>query len=140
MARNPGQFQKGRSGNPAGRPAKPVTELIEQAMKGKREDAIRRMEALAGKGDVTAAKWLADRLYPAPKPCAGVVEIPALVNPSTSLTDKASAILAAVGAGCLAPDIGRDLLGALAGVTKILEIDDIIRRLDALERATTTGN
>ena len=43
-------------------------------------------------------------------------------------------LLAAVGSGQLPPDQGRDLLSALSGVVKIVEIDDIMQRLDALER------
>jgi hypothetical protein len=61
-----------------------------------------------------------------------MLDLPALRDAQT-LTEKAHAILDAVAHAQCPPDVARDLLSGLANVTRILEIDEILTRLDALE-------
>jgi hypothetical protein len=65
-------FEKGQSGNPAGRPrkGKTLTEALEKAMKKKRDDGKKNSEALAGvlidlaikEKNLTAIKYIMDRV------------------------------------------------------------------------------
>ena len=52
---------------------------------------------------------------------------------SASLTDQGRAVLAAVAAGELAPSQGAALIGALGTMAKIHEVDELERRIAALE-------
>ena len=133
MAKTRTSWKKGQSGNPKGRPPRPVSEIIAKGLSHSPDKLIAKLEAAALEGDGFAAKYLLDRVYPQNKTTAPVVSIPALADCQSSLTDKAHSILEAVGAGQIPPDVGKDLLTALSGVVKIVEIDDIMKRLDILE-------
>ena len=57
--------------------------------------------------------------------------------PEGSLTDQANAVMQAVSAGVIAPSTGGELLSALGQVAKIREADDLVDRIERLERAVT---
>ena len=57
--------------------------------------------------------------------------------PEGSLTDQANAVMQAVSAGVIAPSTGGELLSALGQVAKIREADDLMDRIERLERAVT---
>lgn len=138
MARTSTSFRKGVSGNPAGRrPGVPdrrrelrelirphVPELIEQA------------RALAKAGDAAAIRLLLDRALPPLKPTSEAVafDLPA----DASLADQARAILAAIAAGKLDPVTGRALVDALASVGRLVEVEELTRRIEALEEGNAT--
>ncbi|HMZ12413.1 MAG TPA: hypothetical protein PKW88_16980, partial [Plasticicumulans sp.] len=82
--------------------------------------------------NLLAAQLLLSRCIPPARGQAVPVELPALAVAGT-LTEKADAVLAAVGAGELAADTGAQLLGALGTVAKIRETDELEARIRALE-------
>lgn len=53
--------------------------------------------------------------------------------PDGSLTEQGRAVLAAVGAGELAPGQGAQLITAIGSLARVAEIDEIAARLAALE-------
>ncbi|MFA9459906.1 hypothetical protein [Thiohalorhabdus methylotrophus] len=53
------------------------------------------------------------------------------------MTDKAKAIMAAVGTGQVPPDTGERLLAALGNYAKAIEMDELERRISALEQGET---
>jgi hypothetical protein len=57
-----------------------------------------------------------------------------LTLPDGSLTEQGRAVLACVAAGELAPGQGAALLGGIASLARVAELDEIERRIDALER------
>jgi len=57
-----------------------------------------------------------------------------------SLSDQARAVLAAIAAGNVDPHTGRALLAAVAEVGKIIEVDELTRRIEALEKGTEHEN
>jgi len=83
-------------------------------------------------GDMTAMRLLLERTLPPQKSTAAMVNIPALEKTS-GLTEKADVVLAAVGRGELPPDVGASLVDALGRMAKLKELDEIERRLLALE-------
>ncbi len=123
-------WKKGQSGNPAGR--KPGAEVIRQLLEPKREKLVQKAVTMALAGDVTALRICIDRLAPPPRAEAPKVTIEGL-SEATTLTDKANVIMDAVGRGDLAPDIGAMLVQALTNVGKVVEIDELDRRVRALE-------
>lgn len=131
--KNPTTWRKGQSGNPAGR--KPGAELVRQLLEPKRAELVQKAVDMALAGDATALRICIDRLAPPARGEAAPVHIPALASAAT-LTDKATALLHAIGDGQVAPDTGAALLNALAAACRVAELDELARRLAALEAKT----
>lgn len=86
-------------------------------------------------GDPQCLRLLLERTLPARKPAAQAVHLPEMAAAQT-LTDKAQAVMRAIGDGSLPPDLGAQLLTALGQVARIAEIDELERRIAALEVTT----
>jgi hypothetical protein len=130
-------FPKGVSGNPSGRPSgsSKVAKLREQIAAQVPEIVSKLIEAARG-GDVSAARLLLERAVPAVKP----IEQTAPIHlPTGTLTDRGEAILAAIAAGDLSPSQGAQLLASLGSLAKAIEIDEIERRIKALEARASNG-
>jgi hypothetical protein len=123
-------FKKGQSGNPAGRPkgVSPHAKLRD-AIRKDIPEIIEAMVKRAKEGDTAAAKILLDRALPALKPAEPPITFP--VRDGLSATGRA--ILQQMGAAELTPEEGTKLIGALAGLARVVEVDDLTRRLEALE-------
>jgi hypothetical protein len=125
-----GRFSPGNKaspGRPLGRGV--VAELREKLGQdlGKIIDKLRE-QALAG--DAQAIKILLDRTLPALRP----MELPApFALPETNLAQQASAVVCAMGAGEIAPAEAAQIIGALGGVARIVEVTDLLERVEALE-------
>jgi len=125
------KFQKGISGNPKGRPKnKTPATLLRKSIAEAMPEIILTLIQQAKDGDTAAAKVLLDRVCPALKPQAMPVSLP--VN--GSLTEQGGEIIKATMAGQIPPDIGSQLITALAAQSKIIEIDELTQRIEALER------
>lgn len=131
----PGAWNKGQSGNPGGR--KPGSGKVAKLREGiaKHVDAIvAQLVEKAKAGDVGAARLLLERVLPAVKPVEAAA--PVALPEDGTLTDKGAAVLAAVAAGDLAPGQGAALLAALGTLAKVAEVDELQRRIEALEDRT----
>jgi len=127
----PGRWKPGESGNPAGR--KPGTGDVAslRAAIGARVPAILETLATAAlAGDVGAARLLLERVIP---PLKASEEAAPLALPDGSLTEQGRAVLGAVAAGELAPGQGAALLGAIGTLARVVELDELARRVAALE-------
>ncbi len=127
-------FKKGVSGNPNGRPK--GSGLAGRLRKFIADDADEILQSVidqAKAGDLAAAKLLLDRIVPPLKPEAQAVQIDALSG-SGDLVGKADAVIHAVGSGDIAPDIAAQLISAVATLAKVIEIDQLEKRLEQLER------
>jgi hypothetical protein len=131
---NQTSWRKGKSGNPAGRKAgsgtlTPLREQIAEHLPA----IIGKLVELAKGGDVAACRVLLERCIPVLKPA----ELPApLALPADApLPLQGAAVLAATAAGDLAPGQGAEILGALASQAKLIEADELERRITAIEQA-----
>ncbi len=128
-------FKPGQSGNPNGRPRgqtdkrRTLRQLIEAEAPALVQTAI----DLAKDGDVAALRLLLERSLQPYKATLPMVMLPALRQAKT-LTCKAHAVLDATADGKLSPDIGVSMLASLAHVSKVIEIDELVRRVEALEK------
>lgn len=127
------KWKPGQTGNPRGRP-KGAGEVskIRTAIAAQVPALIEKLTALAMAGDVGAARLLLER---AVAPLRAAEQAQALNLPKGTLTEQAQAVLAEVAAGNLAPGQGAALLGGIATLARVTEIDELERRLSALEKS-----
>lgn len=125
-------FQPGQSGNPAGRPPglRDKRAELRAMLEPHAPDLVAKVVAKALEGDTTALRICLDRLIPVPKAKDEAVSLPLRDG---SLADKGEAVLGAIGDGEIPPDVGAAVLQAIASQARIVEVDEIERRLTALE-------
>jgi hypothetical protein len=135
----PGQFQPGQSGNPKGKPPgsgcrqRIRSELLD-AIGGtdKLRDIAQKMRDQALAGDVQSARLLLERLVPPLRSVDAPVSLPAL-EAAKGLTEAGQEVLRAIARGEVTPDTGASLLQALGAHARIRDIDELERRIAALE-------
>lgn len=127
-----GTFAPGVSGNPAGRPKSASTELRRQLSEHGTELVSKAVE-MALAGDAQALRICLDRIAPPLKAQPAPIHVDldgaeGLAGVSRRLVDEAAA-------GRVPADVASQLVSALGQVARITEIDELERRLDALEAA-----
>ena len=125
-------WKKGQSGNPAGRSkgAGQVAKLRATIL-GHVPEIIENLVVAALAGDTSAAKLLIERAIPVLKSVEEPVRLP--MPADAALADHGRAILAAAGAGALSPGQVASLLNALGALAKVIETDELEKRIAALE-------
>jgi hypothetical protein len=126
------KFKPGVSGNPKGRPpAKIKAAEVRAAINNNLTDIINAMIERALSGDVAAGKVLLDRVCPTLKPQATPINID--INPDASLAQIGDGLIKATLTGAIPADVGAQLITALANQSKIVELDELVKRIEALE-------
>jgi uncharacterized protein DUF5681 len=128
-------FQKGRSGNPQGRPlgARNRTTLaVEALLDGEAEKLTCKAVTLALKGDVACLRLCLDRIVPPRRGRLLHFAIPALNSPNDAGRAMA-AITTAVAAGDLTATEAAELARLIEAYVKAIEATDIERRIQVLE-------
>ena len=119
------------SPNPSGRPRDTRTQALRQAILEEVPELIQTLLAQAKAGDTTASKLLLDKVLPSLKPTSEPVIFDIASN--DSLANVAQSIIDEIARGSIAPDIGSQLISALAGQCKIIETTEILQKIEALE-------
>ena len=126
-------FKQGVSGNPRGRqPGQTAGAQIRQAIIARKEDILKAVINAAVGGDMTACKMLLDRITPSLKPVAAQVAIK--VSDGAGLSEQAAAVIKSALSGEVSPDIASQLVTAISSLAKIIEIDELTKRVEALEQ------
>ena len=126
------RWQKGQSGNPAGRKRGSINVATRLRRMIDVEALVAKLHETAMKGNTRAAELLLDRALPSLRPVAEAIELPGLKDAAT-LTAKAERIVELAAEGKVSPDIATALLSAIATLAKAHEIDELTRRIEALE-------
>jgi hypothetical protein len=126
-------FKKGVTGNAKGRPSgKTPAILLRKSIADDMPEIVATLISLAKSGDVAAAKILIDKVCPSLKPEAMAISpIPV----KSTLAEQGNAIVKATMGGSIPPDVGAALITALANQSRIVEIDELAKRMDILEAA-----
>jgi len=129
------QWQKGQSGNPAGRPRgsrnKSTIALRNKLLERVNEIMDKAIEK-AGQGNIAAMRLCIDRVLPACKDAPVECELPPLQKPADSIAATAE-LVAAVAAGDLTPSEAANLAKLIDAHVKAIEMHDLEERLTRLE-------
>ena len=82
-------------------------------------------------GDMVAARLILERILPVVKPIEQALGFSLIGN---SLTEKGKAVMDAVSAGVLSPSQGSQLITAIGALARVVEIEELERRLSELEK------
>jgi len=131
------KFQKGKSGNAAGRPpgTGKVAEIREM-IAGHIPEVITQLVKDAKKGDSRASKLLLERYVPAMRAVEMPVEL--LLPKGESMTAQGEAIVLQVAEGKLSPSQGAALLSGLGNLARVREVEILEERIAALEERMTS--
>lgn len=112
-------FQKGISGNPSGRPKNPKhsSSALRSQIGAELPAIITSLITLAKSGDATASKLLLDKVLPSVRPQALPATLPGLAEGSPQ--ERGEAVIQALAAGQLSPDVAVLILSALAKMREI---------------------
>jgi len=130
------RFQKGESGNPAGRPRgvlNHATVLAQELLAARVESIAGKLIELAEGGDMRAIRVCMDRLVPAIKDQPIAVELPPIEKPADSVA-AAAAIAAAVAAGELTAAEAARLAKVVDVYVRALDSKGFDERLGKLEK------
>lgn len=127
------KFERGKSGNPSGRPKgalSPANKLVKQAAPEILESVIEQAKA----GDLQAAALILARGVPTLKATQEPVELfDPRVFEAMDTRQRAEAILAAAVTGRVPADVAQQLISSLTAVAGVTEWQDLAERVRELE-------
>jgi Family of unknown function (DUF5681) len=130
-------FEKGRSGNPAGRPrgaGKRASQAMQELLDGEVQALARKLVELALDGNTTALRMCLDRIGPMRRQPTTALKLPP-VRDAADLAGTMTAIIAAAGKGEISPDEGGRLARLIETFLRAVETRDFERRLQLLENS-----
>ena len=127
------KFKPGQSGNPNGKPkgAKDKRTELRGLLQPHAKELVNKVVEKALEGDTTALRLCLDRLIPPYR--AGNISV-VLDEIEGTLTEKGEKIISAMGSGEITPSDTASMLSALAAQSRIVEVDDIAKRVSELEK------
>lgn len=128
-------FQRGQSGNPAGRPRgsrNSATLAVEALLDGEAEAITRRVIVAALAGDMAAIRLVMDRVAPPRKSRPIQIDLPDVAD-ARGVALAQAAVVSAVAVGEIAPDEAVALSGLLEARRKALETEELEARVRRLE-------
>ena len=131
-------FQKGLSGNPAGKPKgtrNATTLALETLLDGQATALTQKAIDLALTGDMAALRLCLDRILPSRKDRPVTFTLPP-INSAQDAAATVSAVLAAVASGELTPADAGEISKLIESYVKAFETAELAERLERLERMT----
>lgn len=130
-----GQFRKGQSGNPGGRPTgarNAATMAAEALLEGEAEAITRAAIDKAKEGDATALRLCLERIYPVRKGRPIALALPA-TETAADVNAAMSAVVAQMAAGDITPDEAGAVVAVIDAKRRAIETDELDRRLRQVE-------
>ena len=122
------------SPNPTGRPkgATSKSRLMER-MLADADGIVDSVVAKALDGDTAAASLILSRILPTLK--AQVEKVHFEFDATAPISQQVEAVLGAVGSGIIAPDVGKQIIDAIASLSQVRASEELEARIVALEEA-----
>ncbi len=133
------KFQKGKSGNPAGRPKSESVQLRE-SLKEFAPKAVETLKELAEAGDLAAIKMILERTCPPLKPTAEPIKnisLPELSDQKSTLS-ALNKVIKLLTTGELLPSESEAISQLLAQYQKHYEATELQQRIESLEHTLKT--
>lgn len=130
-------FERGESGNPAGRPKgarSRAAQALEKILDGDAESILRKVIEFAQGGDATAMRLCLDRMMPPRKDRIITFALPE-IETAADLTKATGALMQGVASGEITPSEAAELSKLVEAHVKAIEAVDFAGRLAALEQA-----
>lgn len=130
-----GKFQKGKSGNPFGRPRgirNKATSLAEALFEGEIEGICRKAIEEAKQGNIQAIKLIMDRIFPPKKEALIFIDLP-VIKAGADILEAVSRVAEAVCHGKISPSEGEMLTRIIDRQAKAIEVNLFEERLKCLE-------
>jgi hypothetical protein len=124
-------FPPGNPGRPPGSKNK-ITQILEQLVEGQAEQLVQKVLQQALAGEVSSQRMMLDRCWPPRKAQPINVTIPPIKSSDDALAAIA-AICRELGEGRLTPDEITALSSVIGRSIQVIEIQDLERRVAALE-------
>ena len=132
-----GQFRKGNPGGPGRRVGSRnrATEAIEALLAGEAEAVARALVGKAIDGDVAACRAILDRVAPIRRGRPIELDLPPVAG-AGDVVGALAAIVDAMAAAAITPTEASELVGVIDAQCKAIELLEIERRLDRVEKAS----
>ena len=130
-------FQKGKSGNPNGRPKgarNQATLAAESLLDGEIELVTRKAIELAKKGNMAAIRLVLERVLPPRRESPVYFNVPQ-VGSLSDIPTAVSSVLQAVGEGELTPNEGKTITAMLEHLRRGMEAEELENRIEVLEES-----
>lgn len=130
-----GKFQKGRSGNPFGRPKgvrNKAVLLAEKLFENETEEICRQAIELAKKGNIQAIKIILDRILPPKKETPITIDLP-MMKASTDILEAINQVTLSICCGKISPSDGETLSRIIERQAKAIKMNEFEQRLKNLE-------
>jgi hypothetical protein len=131
-AGNPSWKPGMKSPNPAGRPpgSTPQTKLV-QRMLDDADGIVNAIVAKALEGDPGSASLIFSRILPALRSQSEKVQFD--FDASAPVGRQVEQVLAGIASGAVAPDVGKQIIDAIAALSNVRAVEELEARLAALE-------
>jgi hypothetical protein len=131
-----GQWPKGTSGNPSGRPPgsrNKATLAMEALLEGEADQLTRKAIEMALQGNPVALRLCLERLLPARKDRPIELNLPP-VQSAKQISEAMGTVVAAIGDGQITPNEGQVLANVLAVQSEFVEAEQLEQRVSKLEQ------
>ena len=125
-------FEKGKSGNPSGKPKGQTPKgLFREQVNAALPSIVQGLIEAAQAGDVQAASIILSKVIPNLKATSDPVDI--LTPGTATLADRGMAVLGAATTGKLGPDDALTIMSLLTSQAKLVEQSEMLQRLEKIE-------
>ena len=134
-------FERGKSGNPNGRPKgarNNATVLAEALLDGEANAITRKLIDKALEGDTTALRLCLERLLPPRRGRPVASELPKKIETAADAVHASSLVLKACAAGDLSPGEATEIMSMITSHVRLVETTEIEARVTALEKSKQT--